>query len=163
MAANFISRRWRSKGHGIHSPLAFRMVTEVLRQDYAFYAYPDIDRLCATPGEASMARLIHRLTCEFRPASAWIDPSLSRKPFAEAIKLAHRSTRLTSDPSEAEMLISASIPPALPEKGVFALTGSPSATPFDCFRSGCFTFSNGKALIALTRPDLPRQHFEVMF
>lgn len=54
-----IKRWWRSRGFGIHSPLAFRLITRVLCDEGAdYYAFSTIDPLCADGVER---RLAHRL------------------------------------------------------------------------------------------------------
>lgn len=57
--------RWRrSKGYGIHSPLAFRIVTECVRppRGYAFYADDLIDaKYSGFPSEKRFARMYVRL------------------------------------------------------------------------------------------------------
>ena len=47
-------KRWRhTKGYGVHSPFAYRLVTDVLRPgQYAYYAYNAIDFII-TPAESS--------------------------------------------------------------------------------------------------------------
>lgn len=54
--------RWRhSKGYGIHSPFAYRFVTDVLNpKSYGYYAYWNIDELLKGK-ENSDYRLIHRV------------------------------------------------------------------------------------------------------
>lgn len=53
-------QRWRHKrGFGIHSPFAFRFVTEVLNQKHPFYAY-------TTLGRDKRSRLAHRLAVSFK-------------------------------------------------------------------------------------------------
>lgn len=38
-------RKWRAKGHGIHSPFAFQLITNVLYSPYAYNAFFDIKNL----------------------------------------------------------------------------------------------------------------------
>ena len=163
MSPNFISRRWRSKGHGIHSPLAFRMVTEVLRQDYSFYAFGHLDALPDNTVTPAMRRLIHRLTCEFRPSTFWIDPSLQSTSVGEAVRTASSLARRVADSREADLVIASHSIPSLHDRCV-AIRLFPGAGTDEAFpTAGCFTFSNGRSLVAVLRPDLPRQHFEVNF
>ena len=37
-----LNRKFRSKGHGIHSPFAFEVITNVLNSPYTYYAFTDI-------------------------------------------------------------------------------------------------------------------------
>lgn len=76
--------RWRrSKGFGVHSPLAYQLITRVLCEDeVAYYAYSEIDALCPRnrriTGESmfggrdfsiSEARLLFRVLCHFNPSN----------------------------------------------------------------------------------------------
>lgn len=38
-------RKWRAKGHGIHSPFAYHLITNVLHAPYAYNAFFDIENL----------------------------------------------------------------------------------------------------------------------
>lgn len=54
-------KRWRhGRGFGIHSPFAFRFITEVLRQKHPYYGYADISR-------DERVRLLFRLVVALRP------------------------------------------------------------------------------------------------
>ena len=59
--------RWRhTRGFGVHSPLAFRLVEDVLTSKYEYYAYPEIEDATDTaaphPGlTRRRALMLHRL------------------------------------------------------------------------------------------------------
>lgn len=75
--------RWRrSKGYGIHSPLAFRLIWRVLRPEpyVAYYGYPYV-------GKNPRARLLLRLTADVQPAYVWVSPG-TRGDYLEAIRRA---------------------------------------------------------------------------
>lgn len=57
------------RGYGIHSPFAFRFITEVLNGPYAYYAYPSIERLSATLAGVSADELkaLFRVLVYFQP------------------------------------------------------------------------------------------------
>ncbi len=70
-----IKRWWRGHGFGVHSPFAFRFITEVLRCDsgYAYYAYDELRRqwMSAPSGERMPWRrmaAIYRVGVRFAPA-----------------------------------------------------------------------------------------------
>ena len=64
-------KRWRhSKGFGIHSPFAYRFITEVLCQPLPYYSYSRI-------GSDKDLRLLVRLLAFFRPERIMI---MSRNP-----------------------------------------------------------------------------------
>lgn len=62
------ARRRHSRGFGIHSPFAYRFITEVLclPHNYGYYAY-------ALAGRDSNLRLLVRLLVFFSPASVTVD------------------------------------------------------------------------------------------
>lgn len=63
-------RRRTALGFGVHSPFAFRFITEVLRppRHYAYYAYERI-------GNDSIARLAVRLLAAFNPSAVAFEVS----------------------------------------------------------------------------------------
>lgn len=77
--------RWRhSKGYGVHSPLAFRIVTECVRppRGYAFYADDIIDaKFNGQPREKRHERMKLRLSNLIHPLKLTnvADPDLLRK------------------------------------------------------------------------------------
>ncbi len=86
--SRFIKRlnRWRhSRGFGVHSPYAYRLVCDVVRPNprYGYYGYHDIERavLESNVGAAAESRFIRRacllLRCvaTLRPDSVWLPPT----------------------------------------------------------------------------------------
>ena len=57
-----INRWWRSRGFGIHSPLAFRLITRVLCDEGAdYYAFARINRLCADKRQKRQAHRLYKM------------------------------------------------------------------------------------------------------
>lgn len=64
-------RKWRAKGHGVHSPFAYRLITNVIHCPYSYYAYSDVAQHLSknniNPEEISeFHRLSFRLTHHFK-------------------------------------------------------------------------------------------------
>ena len=164
LGIDYLKRLRSTRGFGVHSPLAFRMVTQVLRQDYAYYASGRLAELDTRGLPEHFADILFRLVCEFSPAAVWISPDLPRRDaVAEAVRLADSRTRFTSRPAEAQMIVATDTLPLVPDHGVAVMASSCSPGAFEGIERGCFTFSNGTWLVGVSRPDLPRQHFEVLF
>lgn len=74
----WISRLWRSRGHGVHSPFAYRFIREVLCERQPYYAYEHI------PSPAQ--RLLYRVAVFLQPreiaglGGADISAALMAKP-----------------------------------------------------------------------------------
>lgn len=65
-------RKWRAKGHGIHSPFAFRLITGVLYSPYAYNAFSDIEDLLSQnnispEGIGEFHHLLFRLIHHLKP------------------------------------------------------------------------------------------------
>ena len=91
-------RRWRhTRGYGVHSPLAFRIVKECIRSDrrYGFYcdAYLDFEYHNDRRG-LRHARLIIRLLNLLRPSHVWLPDTDKR--IITAIKMIMPKMRLTT-------------------------------------------------------------------
>ena len=58
-----LKRRKQSKGHGIHSPFAFDIITSVLNSPYTYYAFTDIpDSFPYSKGQSKKLKKFHHLS-----------------------------------------------------------------------------------------------------
>lgn len=87
-------RRWRaSKGYGVHSPTAFRLVRRVVRpqRDVVYYGEERLRESVPGggihPAELRRARLLLRFVAEMQPAYVWTAPRMP-EIYVEAIRLA---------------------------------------------------------------------------
>lgn len=154
---NRITRWWRSCGHGIHSPYAYRLITSVLPERGRYYAYDEIELM----SDPRRLKLLFRLVCEFRPSTV-LDMMLDDEE-KEVILMADSRIRFVEQPDEADLVVG-SLPLVLREgqAAVNWSAGHTWRTYKAMLRSG-MTFSNGRYGIAVNRPGLPRQNFESLF
>lgn len=154
-----IKRWWRSRGHGVHSPFAFRFIRNVLCDNGDYYSYSLIDGL---HDDSAWLKLLFRLVCEFEPAV--VEASGLSANERAVISLA--DSRVSVDES------GQSVPGCLTLVGhdgmrvtvvrdIHAGAGTWSNV-VDSMVSG-MTFSNGRVGVAVPRADLPRQDFDVRF
>lgn len=155
----YIKRAWRSRGHGIHSPLAFRLVTKVIRGKGDYYASAQIRR----GADPRWHMLLMRLLCDREPARVYLPNS----PQATLDLLRHADTRIVLTDSPCEFNILARAPQSMAEwpEGITVIRHT---LPSDRLRlrrtlPPGMTFTNGHTLIAVLRKDLPRQDFEIKF
>jgi hypothetical protein len=59
-------RRWRARGHGIHSPFAYRLITNVIHSPYEYYAFSDIEKTLPDKSAIAFHRLSFRLVHHFK-------------------------------------------------------------------------------------------------
>ena len=90
--------RWRHDfGYGVHSPLGFRIVREVLNpsRGYGFYGYERLEGLAASldPGMEKRARMLLRLGVLRQPSILW-HTSDTPEIYTEALKLAGGIVRI---------------------------------------------------------------------
>lgn len=93
--------RWRaSRGYGVHSPLAFRIVKNVVKphRDVAYYGEEKLDFFAidgkpASEKQRRRARLLLRFVAELQPAYVWMSPRLP-EIYREAISNAGCVVRL---------------------------------------------------------------------
>lgn len=173
-----LERRWwkapsrlrHSRGFGIHSPFAYDLLMNTLREPSAYYIYDIINTMpTAWRGDLRLlVRLISRLRPESFRATGTIAPTAGRVAVLT-------DSAIVVDSANPDMLVigdSAVITPAEAvncfERGgtvlVFDVQASPSVAQaiVDMHNYG-MTFCNGRTLIAVGRRDLPRQHFELYF
>lgn len=89
--------RWlATRGHGVHSPLAFRIVEHVVHpsRDVVYYGEEKLQSLPDLHGRRlKRARLLLRLVAELRPAKVWTSPAIDAS-LVEAVRLAGEVIRL---------------------------------------------------------------------
>ena len=101
-------KRWSaSHGHGVHSPLAFRLIEHVVRPPRSVVYYGE-ERLKAMPDLAGIqlrrARMLLRLTAELQPSRVWLSPKASQS-LEESVRFAGEVIRIFDGkiyPNEAE-------------------------------------------------------------
>ncbi len=139
---SLLSRWWRSKGFGVHSPLAYEMITEVLRQDYSYYAYAEcIDPAARTRRELLAGRLAHRVAVRFyREPIAVVGAACP----AVLQGIASAGASLVDDPSRASVVI-------YTDRKM--LPDSQKGMVFE----GC------RSAVVVRRPDLPDCRYKLIF
>lgn len=149
------------RGFGIHSPFAYRFITETLHQEHGYYAY----RRLSTDNE----RLIFRIVLAIRPATVAV---LGMPSARQAVKYAMPLVRFV-DPANAEMIIvqgkaDITIPGA--DKQRFphlVLLDNHSGRTRQQWRNAMpcgMTFDNSHSrFVAIAKHSLPRQDFSVRF
>ncbi len=182
MLFGWIKKLWRSRGFGVHSPFAYRFITRVLREKGVYYCYPSLKQISVDGREYRDFKLLFRLICDFSPDHVCIaigegDDEAERAVVAAAdsrIKITsverfteetERSDRpliyIRKDHPEASGLMKA----VLRRGGMLVLRNfSGSVVPeIRDAQKGVMTFSNGAMTVIVSRPDLPRQDFEIYF
>lgn len=167
--AKRIKRLWRGRGHGVHSPFAYRFITNVLRLKGRYYASDELDRL----PDARWCTLLFRLVCEFEPETVEV-PEDSTSAVLRALALAVSRVEVKKgvyDASGLEPVTGAS-------DAVRMFSKKGAVTAFRDIKSSharaewrrklasmtCgMTFTDGRMAVIVERPDLARQDFEIDF
>lgn len=176
-----LGRARRSRGFGVHSPFAFRFITFTLRDNRAcYYSTPRLRDLAAGRSDCRRLNRLFRIVCDLHPASAVISKDCGAE--RDAIRLADSRISLI-DPDEA--VSTAELPaPTLLYSSRFTAGMLPLATRVLetdgsalCLHSAdpealvalraslghAMLFTNGSAVIIVSRHDFPRQDFEINF
>lgn len=158
--ARRVGRWWRSKGHGIHSPLAYRLVTTVLRDPgCGWYAYDSL--------AGARERLLFRVACEFDPHTVILPEGVvPTRAEREAFEAARSTVKFASESVTDEVPFiftdGAHIPSPLPARAnIYINAGATRPLLSDADRGICLT--DGDRALIVMRPDLSPQTFEVNF
>ncbi|MDD4778169.1 MAG: hypothetical protein PHV53_07760 [Fermentimonas sp.] len=65
----WLLRRRQSKGHGVHSPFAFNLITKVLYSPFSYYAFTDILRVEGDDPDKEQNQISFRLVNHFKPGN----------------------------------------------------------------------------------------------
>lgn len=93
-------KRWRhTRGYGVHSPFAYKIVKEVLqdKRGYAYYAYQNLEEAACSRSEIKAARRLMRLAARMDVGSTFL-PADAKKIFLSALKGADSKMTVFSDP-----------------------------------------------------------------
>lgn len=88
-------RRRASRGYGVHSPHAFRLIGTVVRppRDLRYYGEEQLMLADARPADIRRARLLLRFVAEMQPSLVWTAPGIPAI-YTEAIRLAGGVSRI---------------------------------------------------------------------
>lgn len=101
-------KRWRhGRGFGVHSPLAYDLVMNTLRERGAYYAYERLDAAARRGGDVSprRLRLIFRLLVRFNPQKVAIIGEDKNGLLRLAVKSANSRCCLVESGDEANFVI----------------------------------------------------------
>ncbi len=151
-----ILRRLRtSHGYGVHSPFAYDLITQVLRQRLPYYAYSELDR--TLPRLARRKRRYCRLL--FRLANRW-QPQTIYAPQADRAERAHlhagcRKARFVSE-APADLMVTSGAGPLPPvADGTLLVAADKAAVP----AGTRVLFDAGDVRIAFFTPELKSQTY----
>lgn len=91
-----IDRFRHTRGYGVHSPLAYRLVKHVVRppRDVVYYGEEQLQALPGVFGRRLRnARVLLRLVAEFQPSFVWVAPKTDEL-LMEAVRLAGCAVRV---------------------------------------------------------------------
>lgn len=115
-----LRRRRATKGYGVHSPLAFRLLKHVIRpqRDVVYYGEEKLARLADVASGAvsfrqlQQARVLLRFVAELQPAYVWMSAGMPQI-FHEAVRMAGCVVRIydgelfPEEMSKADMIVAA--------------------------------------------------------
>lgn len=149
------------KGFGIHSPFAYRFITETLRQPCSYYAYGSLPQGGLSDGEW---RLLVRLLVHFRPGRVTLGEGLPKATgrFIRAV-----CPRVTFGDHGDLLLACGDVPEeyaAMVQKGdMHAIVLNSKSMPDAGAREHGMVFGNGRMWVMCAHPHLPSQNFDVHY
>lgn len=167
-------------GHGVHSPFAYRIVTDILRprRGYAWYGYEEIEgKARAFKDGASTRRyaeMLLRIAADAEADSAYL-PEDSDFLFEIALKQVSKKFKITFVPEEARSCrLAVIIPEALPFSEVAAIASTPGSiivafgispqgidSIYRCLDHGLL-LEGGRCSIFYNRPHMEKLRYTVI-
>lgn len=154
-----LNRTRVSRGFTVHSPFAFYFITCVLREHLPFYCF---DRELKTVRERRLFRLVNY----FRPETVCILGADGAVRALEVMRMASANVRLVSNPDVSDFVFACPDVDSLPPHCSVLYAPRPARATRRALiaaTSRGMTFANSRAIIAVTRPGIPRQHFSLSF
>lgn len=152
-------KRWRhSRGYGIHSPFAYRMVREVLcpPRGYAYYAESQLRH--------AELRLLFRILVALRPATVAVFAGAQQAALEHLVSLALPSAVIHD--GAADMLIVhglAEVPSGAADARVIYLNDSRHPLLRTCTLPHGHIYRNPMRALIVRRQGLPAQTFDIRF
>ena len=91
----------RGRGFGVHSPLAYDLITNTLADKPAYYGDSEIERIFASPRKRRLGRIVLRLAARFNPTTMSIGGV--EQTFIDIARIANPA--ITVSDSEPDMAI----------------------------------------------------------
>lgn len=88
------------RGFGVHSPLAYELITSVLPDNPAYYGDATINKLYDNRRQRRIGRIILRLLARFEPESVYCQPR-----YSAVVPLAGSKIKMVEQPEDAQMTI----------------------------------------------------------
>lgn len=157
------------RGYGIHSPSAYRFITEVLNQKLPYYGYERLDSLDADP---QLARLLFRVLVATAPRRVGIlcaDPA-RRRLLEQITRAALPRVELFAAAGSTDFVVVDSdsgepFPARIGAKGAFVIDSDRRRMRrcLDALPEGT-SFDNGRGIaVVVVSAGIPRQHVNVRF
>lgn len=154
-----IKRTRVSRGFTVHSPFAYYFITKVLRERLPFYCFD-------TKVRTRRERRLFRLMNYFQPTTACILGSENAERAVEVMKMVCPRVEFVENPQIADFVFACPDVEDLPLhcRVLYAPHPSPETRRrlIEATEEG-MTFANARAVIAVTRQGLPRQHYSLLF
>jgi len=157
-----------SKGFGVHSPFAFRLIREVINERLPYYDYCRM-RADASAAERKRLKLLYRLAVRFHahPFLFFGDPG---SKLLDVIRMVSPAKEILVNPSgilpENSFVVVGDISPDaaihLPDVGIIYFHSSDSAACKTAKAAGAMVFNTHGTSIVVFRPDLPAQTFSLL-
>lgn len=157
------ARAWRmlrhSRGFGVHSPFAYRFITEVLRQPHAYYAYDSLTD--------DADRIVFRVALDLRPRRVAI---MGAPGLVGAVHAAVPNASTTTE--HPDLVVADATAKGMRgcleciRQGAWAIVLGASAADMAAVREALtegMTFANTRGTIIAANRHLPRQDYELFF
>ena len=107
MNLDWLRRLRHSRGFGVHSPSAYRLIREVFfpSKAYGYYAYPVIEDRACEDYHADLLKLIYRILVEVEPKTVYLPQCRTRGVLGGLIEMACPQARLVDDVCKADFAI----------------------------------------------------------
>lgn len=162
-------KRWRhGRGFGIHSPFAYTLIVETLRDTLPYYKYDEVDGVGDKNLSAARLKTIFRMIVRFKPETVTISGVRGAEALRKAISLADSRIEFTDNSADMTVICADATRSVNQNSGVNIFLGDAVRCAacdemWDGMNDGMRIDNSKDCTIIIRSSKFPHQRYDVKF